>query len=179
MAILGHRVSNFDRAGLSIQATINATTTKARARPFNDITPVMQNVQRPLDLAGSRPGSRPTSFGAKRSRQEKAPPEIAPRCAGSPCRRRPERGAAKLATLRFAQTDAAPFPAPGIAVTAQSTGVKSNGNGNGKDNCNCNCNCNCRPRHVQAPSNTCLIELDPEHRIPNALSGIFPSLQHR
>ncbi|WP_234484106.1 hypothetical protein, partial [Noviherbaspirillum pedocola] len=40
-------------------------------------------------------------------------------------RRCPERGAAKLATLRFAQTDAAPFPAPGIAVTAQSTGLKA------------------------------------------------------
>ncbi|WP_234484404.1 hypothetical protein, partial [Noviherbaspirillum pedocola] len=62
---------------------------------------------------------------AKRSNQEKATPEIAPRCAGSPCRRCPERGAAKLATLRFAQTDAAPFPAPGIAVTAQSTGLKA------------------------------------------------------
>src|SRR5579875_3247795 len=71
---------------------------------------------------------------AKRSNQEKATPEIAPRCAGSPCRRCPERGAAKLATLRFAQTDAAPFPAPGIAGTAQSTGVKSNGNGNGNGN---------------------------------------------
>src|SRR6476619_7120524 len=35
---------------------------------------------------------------------------IAPRCAGSPCRRRLKRGAAKLATLRCAQTDAAPYP---------------------------------------------------------------------
>ncbi|MFS0753239.1 hypothetical protein ABC383_00880 [Noviherbaspirillum sp. 1P10PC] len=53
-----------------------------------------------------------------------------------------ERGAAKLAKLRLAQTDAAPFPAPRTDVTARSTGFKSNGNfkshcngnGNGNDN---------------------------------------------
>ena len=64
---------------------------------------------------------------------------IAPRCAGCPYQRYPERGAAKLAKLRLAQTDAAPFPAPGTADTARSTGLhcncnghcKSNGNGNG------------------------------------------------
>jgi len=79
-----------------------------------------------------------------------------------------ERGAAKLAKLRLAQTDAAPFPAPRTDVTARSTGFKSNGNfksnfksncngndndngngnGNGNGNCRCayvksNCNCNC------------------------------------
>nr|WP_217344793.1 hypothetical protein [Noviherbaspirillum sp. L7-7A]MBV0878977.1 hypothetical protein [Noviherbaspirillum sp. L7-7A] len=79
---------------------------------------------------------------------------IAPRCAGFPCQRYPERGAAKLATLRFAQTDAAPFPAPGTADTARSTGIhcnghfksnsrsRSNGNGNGNGNGNDNHNGN-------------------------------------
>jgi len=86
---------------------------------------------------------------------------IAPRCAGCPCQRYPERGAAKLAKLRLAQTDAAPFPAPGTADTARSTGFhgngnghcnghchcNGNGNGNGNGNCRCaycNCNRNCR-----------------------------------
>ena len=64
-----------------------------------------------------------------------------------------ERGAAKLAKLRLARTDAAPFPAPCTNVTARSTGFKSNDNfnnnrnrnrnGNCNRNCNCNCNCNC------------------------------------
>ncbi|MFS0756101.1 hypothetical protein ABC383_15565 [Noviherbaspirillum sp. 1P10PC] len=57
-----------------------------------------------------------------------------------------ERGAAKLAKLRLAQTDAAPFPAPRTDVTARSTGLKSNGNfksnGNGNDNDNDNDNGN-------------------------------------
>jgi hypothetical protein len=67
---------------------------------------------------------------------------IAPRCAGSPCQRYPERGAAKLAPLRSTQTDAAPFPAPGTTDTARSTGLHYNynynynynyhGNGNGQ-----------------------------------------------
>jgi hypothetical protein len=60
---------------------------------------------------GVRPGGRPTFFASpKKDRQKKATPMIAPRCAGSPCRRRLKRGAAKLATLRCAQTDAAPYP---------------------------------------------------------------------
>ena len=58
-----------------------------------------------------------------------------------------ERGAAKLAKLRLAQTDAAPFPAPGTADTAGLTGLhgngyghfKSNVNGNGNGNGNGNC----------------------------------------
>jgi len=53
-----------------------------------------------------------------------------------------ERGAAKLAKLRLAQTDAAPFPAPRTDVTARSTGLKSNYNGNVKSHYNCNGNCN-------------------------------------
>jgi len=59
-----------------------------------------------------------------------------------------ERGAAKLAKLRLAQTDAAPFPAPCTDVTARSTGLKTNCNGNFKSHCNGNfkshCNGNCR-----------------------------------
>ena len=47
-----------------------------------------------------------------------------------------ERGAAKLAKLRLAQTDAAPFPAPRTDGTARSTGFKSNGHGNGNGNGN-------------------------------------------
>src|SRR3954471_2328030 len=51
---------------------------------------------------------------AKKDRQKKATPTVPPRYAGFPRRWSPERGAAKLATLRCcAQTDAAPFPAPG------------------------------------------------------------------
>ncbi len=64
---------------------------------------------------------------------------IAPRCAGCPCQRCPERGAAKLAKLRLAQTDAAPFPAPGTADTARSTGFHCNGNGNRNRNRNRRC----------------------------------------
>ena len=67
---------------------------------------------------------------------------IAPRCAGFPCQRHPERGAAKLATLRCAQTDAAPYPlrAP-LTRRAQrdlngNGHFKSNGNGNGNGNGN-------------------------------------------
>ena len=51
-----------------------------------------------------------------------------------------ERGAAKLAKLRLAQTDAAPFPAPRTDVTARSTGL--NCNGNFKIHCNRNRNRN-------------------------------------
>jgi len=67
-----------------------------------------------------------------------------------------ERGAAKLAKLRLAQTDAAPFPAPRTDGTARSTGFKSNGNcnfknnGNGNGHCNCNCNCNRAPQPRQS-----------------------------
>ena len=72
-----------------------------------------------------------------------------------------ERGAAKLAKLRLAQTDAAPFPAPGTADTARSTGLhcnghfkshyngNDNGNGNGNDNGNGNCRC----AHVKSHGN--------------------------
>src|SRR5207244_5083627 len=68
---------------------------------------------------GIRPGGRPTFFASpKKDRQKKATPTVPPRCAGFPRRWYPERGAAKLATLRFAQTDAAPFPAPGTNATA-------------------------------------------------------------
>src|SRR5215211_637912 len=60
---------------------------------------------------GVRPGGRPTFFASpKKDRQKKATPMIAPRCAGSPCRRWLKRGAAKLAPLRCTQTDAAPYP---------------------------------------------------------------------
>jgi len=72
-----------------------------------------------------------------------------------------ERGAAKLAPLRGAQTDAAPFPAPRTDVTARSTGLKSNGNvksnGNFKNNCNGNfksrSNGNCRCAYVKSNGN--------------------------
>jgi len=53
-----------------------------------------------------------------------------------------ERGAAKLAPLRGAQTDAAPFPAPCTDDTARSTGLKSNGNFRGHCNGNRNRNRN-------------------------------------
>jgi hypothetical protein len=76
-----------------------------------------------------------------------------------------ERGAAKLATLRCAQTDAAPFPAPRTDVTARSTGLKSNGNGNGNghfksndhdhdyDHVKNNGNCRCANRN---PNRACV-----------------------
>jgi len=81
---------------------------------------------------------------------KKGDPMTAPRCAGCPCQRYPERGAAKLAKLRLTQTDAAPFPAPGTADTARSTRLHCNcngdcnGNGNGNGNRNRNRNRNCR-----------------------------------
>ena len=53
------------------------------------------------------------------------------------CRRCPERGAAKLAPLRYTQTDAAPFPAPGTADTAHSTGFHCHFKNNGNGHCNC------------------------------------------
>ncbi|MFS0753510.1 hypothetical protein ABC383_02275 [Noviherbaspirillum sp. 1P10PC] len=95
---------------------------------------------------------------------KKGDPMIAPRCAGFPCQRYPERGAAKLAKLRLTQTDAAPFPAPGTADTARSTGFhchfKSNGNYNGngnfKNNLNrrSNCNCTISPSPCRRPKKT-------------------------
>ncbi|MFS0754171.1 hypothetical protein ABC383_05680 [Noviherbaspirillum sp. 1P10PC] len=42
------------------------------------------------------------------------------------------------------QTDAAPFPAPGTADTARSTGLHFNGNGHFKSNGNFKGNYNCR-----------------------------------
>ncbi len=60
-----------------------------------------------------------------------------------------ERGAAKLAPLRGAQTDAAPFPAPCTDVTARSTGPNCNGNGNGNGNGEVKSNCNCRCAYVK------------------------------
>src|SRR6478672_3120567 len=82
------------------------------------------------DKPGIRPGGRVTFFASPKKVTKKGDPVIAPRCAGSPCQRYPERGAAKLAPLRCAQTDAAPFPAPGTADTARSTGLQGNGRSN-------------------------------------------------
>ena len=66
--------------------------------------------------------------------------------------RYPERGAAKLAPLRGAQTDAAPFPAPGIADTARSTGLHCNGHfkSNRNDNGHFRGNRNGRCAYVQS-----------------------------
>ncbi|MFS0758437.1 hypothetical protein ABC383_27580 [Noviherbaspirillum sp. 1P10PC] len=82
----------------------------------------------------------------------------------------------------MAQTDAAPFSAPGTADTARSTGLHGNcncncncnfnGNGNGNCNCNCNCNCNgngnCRYACLQR-------QLQPAHRATSTQTVIAPS----
>ena len=98
------------------------------------------------DQAGCSP-RRATYFFcfAKRSRQEKATPTVPPRCAGFPCRRYPERGAAKLATLRCAQTDAAPYPLRVPLTRRAQRGFHCNGyfKNNSNYNYNCNRNRNC------------------------------------
>ena len=93
------------------------------------------------DQAGSSPRRATLFFASPKKRGKKGDPMIAPRCAGCPCQRYPERGAAELAPLRSTQTDAAPFPAPGTADTARSTGFHCNGHfkGNFKSNGNCRC----------------------------------------
>jgi hypothetical protein len=77
---------------------------------------------------------------------------IAPRCAGSPCRRRLKRGAAKLAPLRYTQTDAAPYPLQPSPSRRAQRDLNGNGNGNGNGNCNGNGNGNgngnCRYAYV-------------------------------
>lgn len=62
------------------------------------------------DQAGNSPRQATLFFASPKKRGKKGDPVIAPRCAGSPCRRRLKRGAAKLAPLRSTQTDAAPYP---------------------------------------------------------------------
>ena len=52
------------------------------------------------DKPGIRPGGRVTFFASPKKVTKKGDPVIAPRCAGCPCQRYPERGAAKLAALR-------------------------------------------------------------------------------
>jgi hypothetical protein len=93
---------------------------------------------------GVRPGGRPLFCFAKKE-AKKATPMIAPRCAGCPCRRCLKRGAAELATLRFAQTDAAPCPLQASTARRAQRGFhghfKSNGNCRYAD---CNGNGNCR-----------------------------------
>jgi hypothetical protein len=105
----------------------------------------------PWRQAGCSPRrASPFFFFAKRRNQEKATPGMPPRCAGFPCRRALKRGAAKLAALRYAQTDAAPDPLQGPAPRRHTRGlhVKSNGNdnfnnnGNRKGNVNVNVNSN-------------------------------------
>ena len=98
----------------------------------------------------------PTYFScfAKRSRQEKATPEMPPRCAGCPRRWHRNREASET---RFAQTADASLSDFGTSDVASSTGIhcnshcqgngnghfKSNGHCNGNGNRNRNRNCRC------------------------------------
>jgi hypothetical protein len=75
---------------------------------------------------------------------------IAPRCAGFPCRRYPERGAAKLATLRSNRRRT--FSRSGHRPHGALNGDLK-GNCNGKSNCNGNCNRN-RNRNCNRNRNT-------------------------
>ena len=87
----------------------------------------------------------PTYFScfAKRSRQEKATPMMAPRCAG--CTRRQHRNR-EASETRFAQTADASLSDFGTGDVSPSTGIHCNGNGhcNGHGNRNRNRNRNCR-----------------------------------
>src|SRR5690242_1992084 len=95
------------------------------------------------DKPGIRPGGRVTFFASpKKVTKKRRPGDRAPAARGFPCQRCPERGAAKLAKLRLTQTDAAPFPAPGTADTARSTGLHCNCNRNRNGNSNGNFNGN-------------------------------------
>ena len=58
------------------------------------------------------------------------------RYAGSPCRRTLKRGAPKLATLRCAQTDAAPYPLQGPSTRRHTRGLHVKSKGKGKGKCN-------------------------------------------
>ncbi len=124
------------------------------------------------DKPGIRPGSRVTFFASpKKVTKKRRPGDRAPAARGFPCQRYPERGAAKLAALRGAQTDAAPFSAPGTADTARSTGLHCNSNSNGNGNVNRNCTvgraftrfvwprCPCRHVTLQRRSQTSRIPL--------------------
>src|SRR3954467_5303414 len=73
---------------------------------------------------------------SKRCRQEKAPPEMPPRCAGSPRRWHRNREASET---RFAQTADASLSDFGTSDVAPSTGIHCNGNRNGNRNGNCRC----------------------------------------
>src|SRR3954468_16402743 len=85
---------------------------------------------------------------AKKDRQKKATPTVPPRCAGSPRRWCPERGAAKLATLRCAALKQTPHLFPLRAPTSRRyTDGDPNCNGHFKSNCNCNCKHPCGIRH--------------------------------
>ena len=78
------------------------------------------------DQAGCSPRQATYFFCfAKRSRQEKATPTTAPRCAGFPRCQHLKRGAAKLAPLRYAQTDAAPDPFQVLATWRRRRGSTS------------------------------------------------------
>ena len=86
------------------------------------------------------PARQPGHFScfAKRSNQEKATPEMAPRYAGSPRRWHRNREASET---RCAQTADASLSDFGTSDVAPSTGIHCNGNGNCNGNCNGNGRC--------------------------------------